>query len=382
MTDSGEKPLTTTSVEDLLRESEAKFNNVFMASPAGIIIVRLADRKFVEVNDAIVQMTGYTREELIGRTSVEIGLIVDFDERSRLLRQMEHQGALNHVEVKLRHKSGQIIHIIHSAHTTRIRGEPHVVTLAYDITIQKMAEETVRNLNRELANTVRNLEAANTELEAFTYTVSHDLRAPIRAIRGFADILHDACKETLDARSTRTIEVIKASAARMETLIDDLLAFSRSGKKTMQKTDVQVNAMVKAAVQEAQGTAGNTQAEIRILTMLPCRGDTELLHQVFVNLISNALKYSRTKAEPRIEIGSTIDGNHIVYYVRDNGVGFDMTYYGKLFEVFQRLHARDEFEGTGVGLAIVKRIVERHGGRVWAEGTRGEGATFYFALPS
>jgi signal transduction histidine kinase len=235
----------------------------------------------------------------------------------------------------------------------------------------------------ELARRLSELTAVNDELEAFSYSVSHDLRAPLRHISGFVALLARSAAPKLDDEERRRFRTISESATRMGRLIDDLLAFSRMGRSALSRQLVSLDDMVRDVRKEA--AAGDPRSERVVWSIQPLpvvEGDAALLRQVFVNLIGNALKYTRERPEPRIEIGvSGREPEQIVVFVRDNGVGFDMKYAHKLFGVFQRLHGVEEFEGTGIGLANVRRIVHRHGGRTWAEGALNGGATFYFSLP-
>jgi signal transduction histidine kinase len=242
--------------------------------------------------------------------------------------------------------------------------------------------ERVRSHAAELEATVRQrteaLVAANRELESFSYSVSHDLRAPLRAIDGYARMLEEDYAPRLDDEARRLLSVVRASASRMGRLIDDLLAFSRLGRQQPACQALDMAGLVREVVDEARN---GSPARVEVGELPHATADRTLMRQVWVNLVDNALKYSSKRADARVEIGGRHDGPEAVYWVRDNGVGFDMRYVGKLFGVFQRLHRADEFDGTGVGLAIVQRIVARHGGRVWAEAKPGEGACFQFSLP-
>jgi light-regulated signal transduction histidine kinase (bacteriophytochrome) len=224
------------------------------------------------------------------------------------------------------------------------------------------------------------LEVANKELEAFSYSVSHDLRAPLRAVDGFSGILLEDYAERLDAEGRRLLDVVRANTRQMGHLIDDLLAFSRAGRTAMNVSPVDMNRLVADVVETLKTPDGSAKGDIQVAGLPPAEGDATLIRQVLANLLENAVKFSRKKSEPKIEVGSLEKDGARVYFVKDNGIGFDMKYYGKIFGVFQRLVAEKEFEGTGVGLAIVHRLVTRHGGRVWAESTPGEGATFFFTL--
>jgi len=220
------------------------------------------------------------------------------------------------------------------------------------------------------------------ELEAFSYSVSHDLRSPLRAIDGFSRILQEDHAGMLDAECNRLLSIIRSNTQNMAQLIDDLLAFSRIGRKELQRTEVDMTELAKTVWEELKAATPGRKLHVKIMPLPVAHGDRAMLRQVFVNLLANAIKFTRPRETAMIEVGAGVEGNQNVYYVKDNGVGFDMQYVHKLFGVFQRLHGAEEFEGTGVGLAIVQRIIQRHGGRVWAEGKAGEGAAIYFTLPS
>jgi two-component system sensor kinase len=235
-------------------------------------------------------------------------------------------------------------------------------------------EQRVEERTAQLNATIR-------ELEAFSYSISHDMRAPLRAIDGFSQMLQDDYNDKLDSEGKRLIEVIRNNTLNMGRLIDGLLAFSRLGRQQMESAPLSMSDLVKDAIEEVRPSINGRNVEFRVSTLPNVTGDRVLLRQVLINILSNAVKFSRDRNPAIIEIGSTEDADRNIYYVRDNGVGFDSQYAEKMFGVFQRLHAATEFEGTGLGLAIVQRIVQRHGGKVWAEGRPGVGATIYFAFP-
>lgn len=245
--------------------------------------------------------------------------------------------------------------------------------------------ETLNEFNQKLEQKViertTELESAYKELEGFSYSVSHDLRAPLRALNSYSRIIEEDYALVLDDEAKRLLGNIQANSFKMGLLIDDLLSFSKLGKKEIKKINIDVEELVKNVIQETNTTTQH-HATIKIDSLTPTMADYSLLYQVWVNLISNAVKYSGKKEKPEVLIGSTANEDEITYYVKDNGAGFNMEYYNKLFGVFQRLHDSDDFEGTGIGLAIVNRIITKHGGKVWAEGKLNEGATFYFTLPN
>ncbi|HEY3225551.1 MAG TPA: ATP-binding protein [Planctomycetota bacterium] len=271
-----------------------------------------------------------------------------------------------------------------------VQGKPvlddagHVVRLVgtvQDITERRRADQAILTLNAELRSRMEELAAVNKELEGFSYSVSHDLRAPLRAIDGFSRMLIEDFAERVDGEGRRYLNVIMENTRKMGQLIDDLLEFSRMGRKALLTTPLDMEGLVKQVCTDMRTAHPDRALEMKVGPLPPSQGDPAMIKVVFANLLSNAVKYSRGRNPAVIEVGARVDANETVYFVRDNGVGFEMQYANKLFGVFQRLHPSHEFEGTGVGLALVQRIVQRHGGRAWAEGQVGAGATISFALP-
>jgi len=243
-------------------------------------------------------------------------------------------------------------------------------------------QQSQKNLEEKVQRRTAQLEATNQELEAFSYSVSHDLRAPLRAVSGYAMILKEDYTEKLDEEGNRILHMIVNNARMMGLLIDDLITFSKIGRKETQYRPVDMKLLIDSCIQELQPLRGGQSLNIKVGSIAPCFGDGNLLKQVWMNLISNAIKYSSKEKNPVIEIGSRMETDRLIYFVRDNGVGFDMKYADKLFGVFERLHSQDEFEGTGIGLALCKRIIHKQGGEIWADATKGFGATFYFSIPA
>jgi PAS domain S-box-containing protein len=330
------------------------------------------DGYFKRVSPAVTDILGWSIEEFLSRPFINF---VHPDDRAATLREVEKQVVSGEkvlrFENRYQHKDG-------SWRVLSWQSIPQPGGLMYatarDVTEQKRTEEEIIRQKKEL-------EAANKELEAFSYSVSHDLRAPLRHVDGFVDLLRKQSAEKLDERGRRYLDIIADSARRMGALIDDLLVFSRMSRTDLRRAKVASESLVHEVRDAIQGEIrGRVVWKVDRLPQV--EADTAMLRQIWANLIGNAIKYSRTRDPAEIEIGCTDSGNgEFVFFVRDNGVGFDMKYVDKLFGVFQRLHRSDEFEGTGIGLANVRRIVSRHGGRTWAEGKVDGGATFFFSLP-
>jgi len=366
------------------RYSEGQYQLLFERNPLPMWVYDPATLRFLTVNEAAIRHYGYSRREFLGMTIKDIRPAEDVP---ALLADVKANRSTPTVTSVWRHrkKDGTLIDVEITSHEFQFGQHKTKLVLAKDITEQLHAEAQVCQLNEELEERVSErtaeLTAANKELEAFSYSVSHDLRAPLRAIIGYSQLVLEDYAVRLDTEGQRLLGVIAAEALRMSQLIDDLLTFSGLGRQRVQMTDVDMTALALSAFQSLIATHLPKAPELNIKTLPPARGDSAMLRQVFVNLLDNAIKFSRVRKDATIEIGGSSDQDQNVYYVKDNGVGFDEKYIAKLFGVFQRLHAEEEFAGTGVGLALVQRIILRHGGKVWAESELGEGATFYFAIP-
>ncbi len=340
------------------------------------------------VNDKFCAISKYQRAELLGQDHRLINSGHHSKEFMRNLWQTITQGRIWKGEIQNRAKDGTLYWV----DTTIMPfltadGKPYqFVSIRTDITLRKEAEDKILKFNDELASQVQirtaELEASNKELEAFSYSVSHDLRAPVRHINGHLERLRQTEGSTLSVEGWRQLRRIGAATKHMSDLIDDLLQFSRIGRTQMQKSKVNLDRLVEATIHALRPETAGRDIAWKRGELPEVEADPALLRQVFVNLLSNAVKYSRPRVRAEIEIGWKQDiATEIVLYVRDNGVGFDMKYAHKLFGVFQRLHSADEFEGTGIGLANVQRIIARHGGRTWAESQVDQGAVFYFSIP-
>ena len=374
--------------EQALHESEERFRLVVNGIKECAIYMLDTEGRIATWNEGAERVQGYTANEILGKPLATFFPPKDIERNvpETALKEAEREGrALNEgwrvrkdgslfwsqgIITALRDKGG------------RLRG---FVKVAHDMTKEKQAEDEIERLNSQLDSRVveptARLEAANQELKAFSYSVSHDLRAPLRHIVGYVDILQTAAGQTLDETSRQHLQTLARSATQMGQMIDALLELSRLNRAEMRFKRVNLAALVEDVRRELRGEITDRDIDWQIGDLPEVRGDPVMLRQAIVKLLSNAIKYTRTRPKAKIEIGAENGGRETTFFVRDNGVGFDMNYADKLFGVFQRLHRSSEFEGAGAGLAIVRRIIHQHGGRTWAEGISDGGATLYFSIP-
>ena len=371
--------------EEQLRTASLYTRSLIEASLDPLVTIS-REGKITDVNSATEKVTGISREQLIGTNFCDY--FTDPEQAKRGYLEVFAAGLVHDYPLAIRDRSGAVTDVLYNASTFRNEaGEVQgVFAAARDITDRKKAEEALHKLNDELEERVHQrteeLLNVNKELESFNYAVAHDLRAPLRHIHGFAEILSEEAEAKLDESAKHHLEVIRGSVGRMEQLLEDLLNLARLGRQPLRKQTEKLRPIVDEVIESMNADSEGRTVEWRVADLPLIECDRSLLKQVFFNLLSNALKFTRSRENAVIEVGETIREGEPVIFVRDNGVGFDMKYVEKLFGLFQRLHRQQDFEGTGVGLAIVQRIVRRHGGRIWAEAELNKGATFYLWLPN
>lgn len=384
ISDQGYQNLVLEEVNSSFNESNNRFYTIFYANPIPISIMECETKTYTNVNQSWCDFFGYQAEEVIGSNYKKLGIITT-ETRKLIDKTLEKKEKINTIEMEVFTKSGDKKIVYYNRVLIKIQEKDYIVYLMTDITERKEIEKKMMNLNIELEEKVKQrtseLEASNKELESFSYSVSHDLRAPLRYINGYVDLLNERFRDDLPEKAQHYLEVISSASKQMGTLIDELLLYSRTGRQVISKINLDMNILVHEVVEKFYFEIQNRKIEWEISNLPSVNADFTMMKQVWINLIDNALKYSRNNEITKISIGYSEEKDYYKFFIQDNGVGFDMKYAGKLFGVFQRLHSQTEFEGTGIGLANVQRIIHKHNGRIWADAELNKGATFYYTLP-
>lgn len=367
-----------------LRDSELRYRRLFESAKDGILILDATSGMVVDVNPFLMTLMGFTHAEFLGKAIWELGLFRDQPASEQMFAELREKEYIRYEHLPLETRDGEAIEVEFVSNVYLVAGQKVIQCNIRDVTARRKTEAAVQEENIRLESRVAErtaqLEATNQELEAFSYSVSHDLRAPLRAMDGFSQAVLEDFGNLLPEKGRSYLETIRSASQQMGTLIDDLLAFSRLGRAAAKREQIPTGDLVREVIQILAPDREGRRIDLRVGELPDSIGDPLLLRQVWINLLSNAFKYTRRKDAAVVEIGCQLQRGQPVFFVRDNGTGFDMRYAGKLFGVFQRLHRTEDFEGTGVGLAIVQRIIHRHGGTVWADATVDGGATFCFTL--
>jgi PAS domain S-box-containing protein len=367
-------------LEHDIEASELRYRRLFETAQDGILIIGAKSGEIMDANPFLLKMLGYPKQDLLGKKLWELGFIRDKAASREAFQILQDKGYVRYEDLPLETKDGNPMDVEFVSNVYRIAGEQVIQCNIRNITERKQTEREISKLNENLVRRTNEAELVNQELEAFSYSVSHDLKAPLRSISGFSDVLLEDYSTNFDKQSKQYLQKIKDASVHMAKLIDDLLVLAKVTSIEINFGKVNLSELAKEVIGELQYADPDRKVKVEIVPNLMAYGDRNLLSIVLTNLLGNAWKFSSKVAKPRIELGITEQNGKPTYFIRDNGAGFDMEYADKLFKPFQRLHMASEFDGTGIGLSLVQRIIHRHGGRVWAEGKVGEGATLYFTL--
>jgi len=361
--------------QEALRKSEEKFSKIFQSAPVIITITSMAEGKCIDINDNGLQVLGFLREEIVGKTMLELGVWESASVRDRVLRLLEESGVIRDLEINFRAKNGKTIIGLYSAEPIVFNGEQFLINSVKDITERKQMENEILRLNTDL-------ETANKELESFNYTVAHDLRQPLNALNSYCQVIDRLFGDQLPEGCKGYLQDAYQVTLRMNRLIEVLLNFSRMGRAELHRETVDLGMLAREAALSLQLVGPERQVAFRIADGMVAQGDGSLLRIALDNLLGNAWKYTAEREKAIIEFGAKVVDGSLTYFVKDNGSGFAMADADKIFAPFQRLPGAEKSAGFGVGLATVERIIRRHGGKVWAEGEPGRGACIYFTLGS
>lgn len=364
------------TVQDItdLRGAERKFTTVFATCPDAIAISDKQTGRYLDVNPAFEEALGYRRDEVLGRTSVELGIWAEPDARARMLEAFAAQGQLANYETRFRRKGGEVFTALISVEVTELDGTDCLIMAGRDISARKHEEMVLRR-------TADELHRSNLELERFAYVAAHDLQEPCRTICSFAQLLERRHGEALGDEGREYLSYLSNGAQRMRELIHGLLSYSRVDSNRLRFETLALGDLMRSVLGDLAGAVGQTGAVVCVGELPRVRGDAVQLQQVLVNLVGNALKFQPPGHQPRVDIDASRLGDQWQISVRDNGIGIDPQYADEIFGMFRRLHGGATYPGTGIGLALVRRIVEAHGGRIWVESRPGQGSTFRFTLP-